>query len=181
MTRHRPMRPLAAALAALAALALAGCAATVRSYVDRTADFTRYRTYAWGHADTFTTGDPRLDNNAFFRDRLQKAADARFAARGFEQTDAESADLLLHYHVNITQRIDVNEIDEPYGYCDGCGAAVYDAGTLTLDLVDVRTGRLVWRGWADRSVEGVLEKQDWMERRIDEAVARILERLPRVL
>jgi len=181
MTRARSVWPLAAAVAAVAAITLAGCAATVRSYVDRRADFTQYRTYAWGPADTFTTGDPRLDNNAFFRDRLQQAADARLTARGFEQTDMESADLLLHYHVNVTQRIDVNELDRQYGYCEDCRASVYDAGTLTLDLIDVRTGRLVWRGWAERSIEGILDRQDWMERRIDEAVARVLERLPRRL
>lgn len=34
-----------------------------------------------------------------------------------------------------------------------------DAGTLTLDLVDARTGRLVWRGWAERSIEGVLDNR----------------------
>lgn len=177
MTRlHRTTR-LAAAGAA--ALLLAGCATTqARSYVQPGADFERYRTYGWGAVDTFTTGDPRLDSNTFFRDRLQAGVDARLASRGLERTDAGAADLLLHYHVNITQRIDVNEIDEKHGYCTDCRPAVYDAGTLTLDLIDASTGRLVWRGWAERSVDGVFDRQDWMEQRIDEAVARILERLP---
>jgi len=180
MTRTRSSWPLAAA-AAVAAIGFAGCAATIRSYVDRTAKFSEYNTYAWGPADSFTTGDPRLDNNAFFRDRLQAAADAQLAAHGFEQTDMESADLLLHYHVNITQRIDATELDQKYGYCEDCQPSVYDAGTLTLDLIDTRTGRLVWRGWAGRSIEGVLDQQDRMEREIDWAVTRILARLPRRL
>ena len=178
MTRNRLNRLAATAAAALAVVALSGCAATVRSYVDRTAHFAVYRTYAWAPPDRFTTGDPRLDNNTFFRDRLQAAADAQFASRGFEQREIESADLLLHYHVNITQRIDVNAVDQKYGYCDECRAEVYDAGTLTLDLIDAQTGRLVWRGWAERSIEGVLDKQEWMEQQIDEAVAQILTRLP---
>jgi hypothetical protein len=58
---------------------------------------------------------------------------------------------------------------------------VYDAGTLLIDLVDARTNRLVWRGWAEGSVDGVIDNQEWMEARIDEAVTRILERLPRRL
>jgi hypothetical protein len=178
MTPIRPAWLAAAAVTALATIALAGCAVAVRSYVDRRADFSQYRTYAWGAADTFTTGDPRLDNNTFFRDRLQKAADARFAARGFEQTELESADLVLHYHMNVTQRIDVNQMDQQYGYCDDCRAEVYDAGTLTLDLVETRTGRLVWRGWSERSLSGVLDDQDWMDRQVEDAVAQILERLP---
>jgi len=180
MIRHRRAWPLAA-VAAITALALAGCAAAVRSYVDRGADFSRYRTYGWGPADALTTGDPRLDNNPFFRERLQADVDAQLAARGYEQTAPEAADLLLHYHVSVTQRIDVNAVDQRYGYCDDCQPRVYDAGTLTLDLVDARTGRLVWRGWAERSIEGTLDKQEWMEQQIDEAVARILERLPRRL
>lgn len=177
MTPTRPAWPLAAAAVAAAILG-AGCAPTVQSYIDRRADFSQYRTYAWGAPDTFTTGDPRLDNNTFFRDRLERAANAGLVARGFEESDSDSAGLLLHYHVSITQDIDVNEMDAPYGYCTDCGPAVYEAGTLTLDLIDRRTGKLVWRGWARRSIEGVLDRQDWMEAQIDEAVARILERLP---
>lgn len=111
MTRSQLTLRLAAAGAA--ALLLAGCATLhVRSYVQPGADFERYRTYGWGAPDTFTTGDPRLDGNTFFRDRLQAGVDARLASRGLEQADAGAADLLLHYHMNITQRIDVNEIDE---------------------------------------------------------------------
>lgn len=180
MTRDQRIWRVAAA--AIAAAALAGCATmNVRSYVARNADFNRYTTYAWGPADVMSTGDPRLDNNTFFRARLQTDVNAGLAARGFEQADAESADLLVHYHMSVTQRIDVNEIDQKYGYCEDCRPSVYDAGTLTLDLVDTRTGRLVWRGWAERSIEGVLEKQEWVERQIDDAVARILARLPRRL
>ena len=54
----------------------------------------------------------------------------------------------------------------------------YDAGTLMIDLVDTRTNKLVWRGWAEGSIEGAIDNQDWMERRIGEAVGRIMERLP---
>jgi PBP1b-binding outer membrane lipoprotein LpoB len=176
MTRQQWVWGVAAAAAG--AIVLAGCAATVRSYTDRRTDFTQYRTYAWGAPDTFTTGDPRLDNNSFFRDRLHADVDTNLAARGFEQTDTGEADVLLHYHVNITQRIDVNQIDQRYGYCEDCRPEVYDAGTLTLDMVDAGTGRIVWRGWAERSIAGVLDKHEWMAREIDEAVARILARLP---
>lgn len=180
-----PQQRARRAAAVMAAALLAGCAAiNVGSFVARSADFNRYQTYTWGPADALATGDPRLDNNPFFHERVQADVDTQLAARGFEKTTATAGatpDLLLHYHVSITQEIDVNTIDRKYGYCEDCRPEVYDAGTLTVDLVDARTGRLVWRGWAARSVGGVLDKQEWMERRIDEAVARILERLPRRL
>ena len=63
-----------------------------------------------------------------------------------------------------------------YRTCD-----VYDAGTLVLDFVDTRTSKVVWRGWVQSSVAGVIDNQKWMEEKIDEAVTRILERLPRRL
>lgn len=170
------------AAVAIAALALAGCATmNVGSFVERGAEFSRYRTYGWGPAEALETGDPRLDNNPFFHERVRSAVDGLLAARGFERTTSGTPDLLLHYHANITQRIDVNAIDQRYGYCDECRSYVYDAGTLTLDFVDTRTNKLVWRGWAERSMEGVIDNQEWMEERIDEAVRRILERLPRRL
>ena len=47
-----------------------------------------------------------------------------------------------------------------------------------IDLVDRRTNRLVWRGWAAGSIEGLIDDQAWLEKRIDETVARIMLRLP---
>ena len=91
-------------------------------------------------------------------------------------------DLLIHYHASINQRIDVNRVDRRYGYCYGvdCPADVieYEAGTLVLDIVDSRTNRVIWRGWAQDTVEGVLDNEDEMARQIDEAVTRMLARLP---
>jgi hypothetical protein len=105
------------------------------------------------------------------------------AGKGFEKTTSGTPDLLVHYHASVTQEIDVRNLDREYANCDhaDCRPYVYDAGTLFVDLVDPRTNKLVWRGWAEGSVDGVIDNQEWMEARIDEAVTRILERLPRRL
>jgi hypothetical protein len=52
---------------------------------------------------------------------------------------------------------------------------------LTIDVVDARTNRLVWRGWAEGVVEGVIDNQSFMDDTIDTAVRRILDRFPRAL
>ena len=62
-----------------------------------------------------------------------------------------------------------------------CRPYVYEKGTLFVDLVDPRTNQLVWRGWAEGSIDGVIDHQQWMEARVDEAVTQILARLPRRL
>ena len=177
----RRMGPLAAAAALSSALTLTGCAATsVSSYLARNADLTRYHTYDWAPADRFETGDPRLDNNPFFQERVQTAVEKQLATRGFERVTAGTPQLLLHYHANVKQRLSANSADQKYGYCDECTPYVYDAGTLVIDFVDARTNKLVWRGWAEGSIDGAIDNQRWMEEQIDKAVGRILTELPRL-
>lgn len=180
----RPVLQMTAAL--LSALAISSCAArmTVSSHVERGFDLSRYRTFDWGPADALPTGDPRLDRDPFFKDRVQGAVEKGLLARGFLLPDAGSPDLLIHYHAHVSKRIDVNRIDHVYGdgYCSqpGCPSDVveYEAGTLVLDIVDTETNRLIWRGWAQNSVADMLEDRDVMAKTIDEAVERMLLRLP---
>lgn len=164
------------------ALALTGCATLrVHSSLEPGIDFGRYRTYNWSPTDGFSTGDPRLDNNRFFIERLQTAVEHRLAPLGFEKTTSETPDVLLHYHARVDQRLDANDLDGADGRCETleCRPFVYEAGTVLIDFVDARTRRLAWRGWAEGSLDGVVDDQAWMEAKIDEAVAKILARLPR--
>jgi hypothetical protein len=179
MSRHSRIGVLAVVTAA--AVALSACAPLrVQSYLERGADFGRYRSYAWESSDTFSTGDPRLDNNRFFSERVEAAVDRQLQGRGLEKTAAGAADLVVHIHARVNQRLDTEAIDQEYGRCDReeCRPTVYDVGTLILDFVDTRTKTLAWRGWAEGSLAGVIEDQRWMEETIDKAVERILTRLP---
>ena len=92
-------------------------------------------------------------------------------------------DLVVHYHASVNQRIDINGVDREFGYCERgeCQPFVYESGTIVLDLVDARTNTLVWRGWAQDAVGDMLEDRDTMDRKINEAVTRILARLPGTL
>jgi len=156
-----------------------GCAVrSVHSYLERGVDLGRYQGYVWGPADRSGTGDPRLDNNQIFEDRVRAAVDAQLASRGFEKAASASPQLLIQYHVKVEQQID--RVDQPRSAsCQDCRPFVYDAGTLMIDLVDARTNSLLWRGWVEANVDGVVGNQHWMEAQIDEAVARIFDRLPR--
>src|SRR6188472_3420103 len=99
-------------------LAFSGCATmTVSSHVQRGLDFSQYRTYDWGPADSLPTGDPRLDRNPFFKDHVQGAIEKQLAARSMQLSTSGAPDLLIHYHANIRQRVEVNRIDRGYGYC----------------------------------------------------------------
>jgi hypothetical protein len=177
-----PLTSVARLAAAAAAVGtLLGCAPVrVNSYSERAADFSRYQTYTWSPVSHGATGDPRLDDNRFFHERVMADADAGLAARGYRKVATGESDLVVHYHASVTQEIDLAAADAAYCETNDCRPHVYEAGTLLFDLVDARTNRIVWRGWAEGSVEGMIDDQDVMERRVDEAVTRILERLPRV-
>lgn len=136
-----------------------------------------FRTYAWAAQEGVPTGDPRLDNNRFFSERVRDSVDRELAARGFEKSTLGSSDLVIHYHATITQEVEISGSTDQFDHCNNCGSSVYDAGTLVIDLVDARSSKLVWRGWAEK-VDPVIESQDWMEETIDRVVAGILKKLP---
>jgi hypothetical protein len=50
-----------------------------------------------------------------------------------------------------------------------------------IDVVDTRTSKVVWRGWAQDSMNGVIDNQDRLAAQIDKAVTRMMERFPRPL
>ena len=180
------MRPhiYRATFLAVAALTLAGCATLrVGSHSDRGLVWSKYRTFDWGPADALPAGDPRLDKDPFFQDRVEGAIEKAIAAHGFTRSGtSERPDVLVHYHAHVTERLDVDQIDRGYGYCAtaDCQPRVtrYEAGTLVVDIVDAASNVLIWRGWAQGSLEGVLGNRDRLRRRIDESIRQMFETLP---
>ena len=165
-------------------LVLGACGSMkVYSYTEHGANLTQYAIYDWGPLDQRNTGDPRLDNNPFFQERVQAQTERELTRRGYAKATTAEPDLTVVFRTRIRQEIDLNGADRPdaYTYCaeGACEPYAYDTGTLLIDLVDARTKQVVWRGWAEGSVEGVVNHQAWMEQKIDEVVARILEKCPR--
>lgn len=177
------MRTITALITAVAVATLAGCASmNVSAHVERGTNFTEYVTYDWGPPDNLPVGDPRLDNNPFFNDYLQGAVEKKMAAKGYERTNDGGADVLIHYHASVNQRLDVYRADQQYGYCYGnCEPQVVDfeQGTLVIDLVDAKTKKVIWRGWAQDTMTGVIDNQDRLQKQVDESVTKMMLLLPR--
>jgi hypothetical protein len=166
------------------ALLATGCATmNVSSHAERGVDFASYGTFDWGPADALPTGDPRLDNNPFFHDYLQGMVEKEMAVKGYRRVANGTPDLLLHYHANVSQRFEVH--GAPDSNCTGpdCEPRVieYEQGTLVLDIIDARTNKMVWRGWAQDSMSGVIDNQDRLEDQVKKAITRIMARFPRAL
>lgn len=171
-------------VAALLTTALGGCASmAVSSFTEPGFEPDRYRTYQWANVVALPTGDPRLDSNPFFETQIRSAVDRGLAAARLEKHEGERADLVVHFYVSLSQEVDIRGINREYQYCtsDDCGPFVHEAGTLFIDLVDQRTNALVWRGWATGDFRHAIDDQRALQARVDEAVRRILARLPRRL
>jgi hypothetical protein len=166
----------------ISALAITGCAPIhVGSHVDHGLDFARYRTYAWGSPDARPAGDPRLEQNGFYRDHVEGAIDKQLAARGLARSASGQPDVLIHYHATTSRRIDVSRNQtSPYCYGEDClsGVVEFETVTLVLDLIDADTNRMIWRGWAQHRMDGLAGNPYRMARTIEEAVARMVKRLP---
>jgi hypothetical protein len=171
------------AVTAMASL-LAGCAPVLKtgSHVERGARFTHYRTWEWAPAQPAPTGDARLDSNPMFVESLRAAVEHQLARQGYVRTAlAGPPDLSVRYHVAFSKTFEVTGGAPATGSCSGnCEpeAYAYEQGTLVVDLVDVRTSTLAWRGWSRDNMDGVIDKQNSMDDAIVRIVAAMFEHLP---
>lgn len=161
---------------------MTGCATmTVSSHVERDIVFSNYVTYDWGPPDKYPVGDPRLDGNPFFTDYVMGAIEKSLDRKGYERALTGDVDLLVHYHASVNQKVEVYTTDSTYGYCyDNCQPQYtdYEQGTLVIDLVDARTNKVVWRGWAQDVMNGVIDNQSRLENQVDEGVTKMMRLLP---
>lgn len=176
-------------LSSLAALALAACAGVrVRTDYDESIDFSRLRSYGWleppvveAPASETDAPDP-FERNSLLDQRVRQAVDRELAARGFAVAEEDPA-FRLQYHVVLRDRTRIRPSPGAYyggryGYYGGvfAGSTSYDyqEGTLIIDFIDARTGRIAWRGWA----VGTNREGYYAPERIDESVRKILAEFP---
>ena len=178
------MRRQILSAAVVAVALLTGCATLrVSSHTDPGLIWSKYKTFDWGPADALPAGDPRLDKDPFFQDHVEGAIEKAMAAHGFTRSTVTGRpDVVIHYHANVAERFDADHIDRGNGYCatTDCQPRIsrYEAGTLVVDMVDAATNVLIWRGWAQGSLDGVFGNRERLRRRIDDSVTQMFETLP---
>lgn len=168
------------------ALLLTACATTPRTYsnIDRSADFSRYSTF--GFFDSLSTDKEQYESmeSSF----LKVAVSQEMDRRGFRYAD--DPDLLINFYVNSEEKIrsrSAPTVGAYYGYrgtrygaWGGYGYETrvdqYTEGTLNVDVVDARTGKLVWEG----IIVGRLTEKELhnLEPVIDGAVREVFKLFP---
>ena len=169
---------------AIAAVAvnLAGCSTMrVSTDYDANANFSGPKTYDWQWGQPKRTGDPRIDN-ALLDKRIRRAVDDELKAKGFVRDTSGAATYLVFYHAAISKELSVTQVNDYYGYHSSWrGGYVdvdsYDKGTIVLDIVEARSRQMIWRAWAEDTIEeGRTPEQ--REAKIREAVHKMLEHFP---
>jgi hypothetical protein len=146
-------------------LALSAATASAQSVTydyDKSADFSKLKTYAW------TTGTNVADQ--LNHKRIVSSIDAQMTAKGFTLVSRDSApDVLVAYHARFDKNLEINGFENGFGAprfgASRSGRATVDevtTGTLVVDLMDPNTRSVLWSGIAAKELDAKAkpEKKD---------------------
>jgi len=118
---------------------------------DKTANFAGYRTYTWVRGASV----PDQLNH----ERVIGAINAQLSLKQLTKVERQAnPDLLVAYHAAFDTDVQVTGFASGWGgfrFPAGSGVARADeiiTGTLIVDLIDARTGTIVWRGTATKEI-----------------------------
>lgn len=176
-----------------AALIAAGCTSgpRVRAERDNTADFSRYRTFAF--ADPL--GTDRAGYETLVSGYLKAATQREMEARGLRLVEADPQ-LLVNFNGKLNEKLRTTTMPSSsisfayghggyYGYRTGLYTTwpLYDTqvqsyteGTLNIDVIDAERKQMIWEGVAVGRVTD--ETRENLKPKIDEAVRAIFANYP---
>lgn len=177
----------------LCGLFIAGCAdkPTYQVDYDQTFPFSGYQTYRWYDDDHNTTESQYRRYNSSDK-RVRNTANQELIQRGFREVPRDQADFWVNYHVTRRQTQKVTGQEQgmhggvaagtygrsvSVGYSSGPSVKTYEDGTAVFDVIDIRTGKIVWRGVAEGRLKNNMSKADREQLTIT-VVHELLEQFP---
>jgi hypothetical protein len=141
----RIMIGMAVATLSLASMAFAG----VKTDYDRTANFERYRTFAWKMPERLPANG--IVNNSLVANRIQEAIDRDLSSKGVQEVK-NNPDLYVIYHIGARSQKDLQYFPGwrrgRFGWYGGdVYVNRYVKESVVIDLVDSHTNQLVWRAF----------------------------------
>lgn len=156
--KHYPYLLLACSLLGLALVSSCTTGPTIRSNVDESVDFHRFRTFAFLNP----LGTDREGYQTLISQQLVSSTERELVARGLSRTDT-NPDLLINFRVNLDQRLRVTQSPAMpassvsrhrrgfYNTWPGYQQTEirqYEQGTVGIDVVDAGRRQLIWEGLA---------------------------------
>jgi hypothetical protein len=150
------------------------------------APFSDYHTYAWRAG--------REEGAHFFHQWVVRDVDAELAQKGFRRVRVdENPDLYLYYHIAAMEVMDSTTTVDGVGWgpgpwrfwggWGGFGPGIAQTtvqprtmGILTIDMVDAKMRRLVWRGQA--TVDNISNSQKGDEKLVKKSIQKMFKQFP---
>ena len=166
---------------AIAILAATASLAEVKTDYDRTAEFSRYKTYSWGKVHA---------QNPLWGDRIKAAITSALAAKGWTAVESGGEVSIMAMEM-AKDHSTLNTYYDSFGggwgwrrwgggFGDGFGTSTtteetYRVGTLVVDLFDTNTKKLIWRGSASDTLS---DKSDKNIKKLNSDVQRMFDHFP---
>jgi hypothetical protein len=173
---------------ALLLAASSSFAQDVRYNFDRSADFSKFKTYKWVSIKDATKVSDLVDK------QIKSAIDAELATKGLIKVDGDDANLYIGYQPGIGQEKQFNSYSTDWGYGPGWGRGWYGGmgsstttgststiytGQLDLDMYSSAGHDLVWRGVVSKTIDPNA-KPDKQQKNLAKAVKKLLKNYPPV-
>ena len=154
----------------------AGCADTPTYQVDfdQSFGFSEYKTFRW-YDDDHASRESQYRRMNSSDQRVRNVASQELMQRGYREGVRGQADFWINYHVTKRQTQKISGQPEgmhggvgvsnygksvSIGYSSGSSVKTYEDGTAIFDVIDVRSGKIVWRGVAEGRLKNKMSKAD---------------------
>lgn len=151
-------------------------------------NFSVLKTFAWDANEDSQWG--LAGSNELVDRRIIAAIENTLTARQFTQVHAAKADFLVLYNVQVEQRISSSNVSGgismgrssrgrhgSIGISTGSQVRTYEQGTLLIDVIDVASDKLVWRGTSAQALPDLSDPQRLTDH-VNNTVAAILKQFP---
>ncbi|WP_282111260.1 DUF4136 domain-containing protein [Shewanella algicola] len=174
---------------AVAVLVLSACSTLKSSSdFDPSVAFEQYKSYAWIEKKN---DDAVYQLDGLMDQRVRSAIETQLSQKGISKVDKQNADLLVNYITKVDKKINIDTFNSHFGYNPYYGprwglagsmqtetvVREYEVGTMIVDLVDNKTGKLVWRG----TVADTIREQNTPQERtesINNAIGELMINYP---
>jgi len=155
-------------------------------------DFSEYRTYDWMPQSAGRRGRDGADS-AQTHALLRAAAEEVLESRGFRKSPGGEPDFRIGYVLASDEEMTRETISNYYGPAWGVQRMYgprhvrsssqtverrYEVGTVIIDIFDVESRELVWRGTGEGRVQGGAPDPEELQERANASVRQIMETFP---
>ena len=182
-----------AAVAVAGALFVTGCAGIAHIEKDKSADFTKYKTYAWAEKPE-TMETKKAMKNGLTETNIRNSVNEQLQKIGWKEVNA-NPDIMVNYELLVdkaekeqkdavyspsytrsyynryTGRVNTYYYPSQFSGYDTYTTTVKE-GTVTITMIDNKTDKAVWQGWTTSE----LNSRKMTGKEIDQSVKTIFRK-----